>query len=71
MSKVIVDVGMSLDGYIAGPNAGPHNKLPASRAERTRALAEEPVLRRAYTVTNCLSEQCGSVVSYGYGKRIS
>jgi dihydrofolate reductase len=27
MSKVTVDVGMSLDGFIAGPNAGPHNAL--------------------------------------------
>jgi dihydrofolate reductase len=27
MSKVIVDMGMSLDGFIAGPNAGPHNPL--------------------------------------------
>jgi dihydrofolate reductase len=27
MSKVIVDIGMSLDGFIAGPNAGPHNNL--------------------------------------------
>jgi dihydrofolate reductase len=27
MSKVIVDMGMSLDGFIAGPNAGPHNNL--------------------------------------------
>jgi dihydrofolate reductase len=25
MSKVIVDMGMSLDGFAAGPNAGPHN----------------------------------------------
>lgn len=25
MSKVIVDIGISLDGFIAGPNAGPHN----------------------------------------------
>ena len=27
MSKVIVDMGMSLDGFIAGPNAGPQNAL--------------------------------------------
>ena len=27
MSKVIVDRGMSLDGFIAGPNGGPHNPL--------------------------------------------
>jgi dihydrofolate reductase len=27
MSKVIVDMGMSLDGFIAGPNAGPNNNL--------------------------------------------
>ena len=27
MSKVIVDIGMSLDGFIAGPNAGPNNNL--------------------------------------------
>jgi dihydrofolate reductase len=27
MSKVIVDMGMSLDGFIAGPNAGPQNNL--------------------------------------------
>ena len=27
MSKVIVDMGMSLDGFIAGPNAGPGNPL--------------------------------------------
>jgi hypothetical protein len=27
MSKVIVGMGMSLDGFIAGPNAGPHNNL--------------------------------------------
>ena len=27
MSKVIVDIGMSLDGFIAGPNAGPQNNL--------------------------------------------
>ena len=27
MSKVIVDIGMSLDGFVAGPNAGPHNPL--------------------------------------------
>jgi len=27
MSKVTVDVGMSLDGFIAGPNAGPQNAL--------------------------------------------
>jgi dihydrofolate reductase len=27
MSKVIVDMGMSLDGFVAGPNAGPHNNL--------------------------------------------
>ena len=27
MSKVFVDVGMSLDGYIAGPNARPGNPL--------------------------------------------
>jgi dihydrofolate reductase len=27
MNKVIVDMGMSLDGFIAGPNAGPHNAL--------------------------------------------
>ena len=27
MSKVFVDVGISLDGYIAGPNGGPNNPL--------------------------------------------
>jgi len=27
MSMVFVDVGVSLDGYIAGPNRGPHNPL--------------------------------------------
>ncbi len=27
MSKVIVDMGMSLDGFIAGPNGGPQNAL--------------------------------------------
>lgn len=27
MSKVFFDVGVSLDGYIAGPNRGPHNPL--------------------------------------------
>lgn len=27
MSKVLVDMGMSLDGFVAGPNAGPHNNL--------------------------------------------
>jgi hypothetical protein len=27
VSKVIVDMGMSLDGFIAGPNAGPGNPL--------------------------------------------
>ena len=27
MSKVIVDMGMSLDGFIAGLNAGPYNNL--------------------------------------------
>ena len=27
MSKVIVDMGMSLDGFVAGPNAGPRNPL--------------------------------------------
>jgi len=27
MSKVIADLSMSLDGFIAGPNAGPHNNL--------------------------------------------
>jgi hypothetical protein len=27
MSKVFVSVGMSLDGFIAGPNRGPTNPL--------------------------------------------
>jgi len=27
MSIVIADVSMSLDGFIAGPDAGPHNNL--------------------------------------------
>src|SRR3712207_2725448 len=27
MSKVVVDMGMSPDGFVAGPNAGPHNNL--------------------------------------------
>jgi hypothetical protein len=27
MSQVMVDMGMSLDGCVAGPNAGPHNPL--------------------------------------------
>ena len=27
MSKVIVEMGVSLDGFVAGPNAGPHNAL--------------------------------------------
>ena len=27
MSKVIIDMGMSLDGFVAGPNAGPENAL--------------------------------------------
>jgi dihydrofolate reductase len=27
MSKVVVDVGMSLDGFVAGPNGGPQNAL--------------------------------------------
>src|SRR5438093_8390956 len=27
MSKVFVDVGVSLDGHIAGPNRGPNNPL--------------------------------------------
>jgi dihydrofolate reductase len=27
MGQVIVYMGMSLDGYVAGPNAGPHNPL--------------------------------------------
>ena len=27
MSKVFVDLGMSLDGFVAGPNAGPKNPL--------------------------------------------
>ena len=27
MSKVFVDLGVSLDGFIAGPNRGPRNPL--------------------------------------------
>jgi len=27
MSKVIVDMGMSLEGFAAGPNVDPHNNL--------------------------------------------
>ena len=27
MSKIFVDVGVSLDGYVAGPNRGPKNPL--------------------------------------------
>jgi hypothetical protein len=27
MSKVIVDTGVSLDGFVVGPNIGPHNAL--------------------------------------------
>ncbi len=27
MSKVIVEMGVSLEGFVAGPNAGPHNAL--------------------------------------------
>jgi len=27
MGKVHVDISMSLDGFVAGPNAGPHNAL--------------------------------------------
>jgi hypothetical protein len=27
MGTVYADMGMSLDGYVAGPNAGPHNAL--------------------------------------------
>ena|SRR5918998_1036158 len=27
MSKVFVDISVSLDGFIAGPNGGPHNPL--------------------------------------------
>ncbi len=37
MSKVIVDIGMSLDGFVAGPNGGPHNasrEVGAAREER-------------------------------------
>jgi hypothetical protein len=27
MAQVVVDMGMSLDGYVAGPNASPENPL--------------------------------------------
>ena len=27
MSKLVVDISMSLDGFIAGPNAAPENPL--------------------------------------------
>jgi hypothetical protein len=27
MAQVVVDMGMSLDGYVAGSNAGPNNPL--------------------------------------------
>ena len=27
MSKVFVDISMSLDGFVAGPNGGPQNPL--------------------------------------------
>ena len=27
MSKVVLDMGMSLDGFVAGPNGGPQNAL--------------------------------------------
>jgi hypothetical protein len=30
MSKLFFDVAMSLDGYIAGPNRGPRNRIDES-----------------------------------------
>jgi uncharacterized protein (TIGR02246 family) len=51
MSKVIVDMGMSLDGFVAGPNAGPHNNLGdgARVFERIEnRVAEEEDVRDLY-----------------------
>jgi hypothetical protein len=59
MSKVFVSVGMSLDGFIAGPNRGPKNPLGDGGTgihpwtflqESFRALASDVAVRRA-TIT--------------------
>jgi hypothetical protein len=50
MGKVFVDVGMSLDGFIAGPNAGPRNPLGARTCARRRRRSRHPVTHLTYRV---------------------
>jgi hypothetical protein len=46
MGKLIVDLSMSLDGYIAGPNDGPGNPL----GEQARVIESDGVTHLRYRV---------------------
>jgi hypothetical protein len=55
MGKVIVDLSMSLDGYIAGPNDGRGNPLRSTEIgpvelKQTRVVESEGVTRVRYRV---------------------
>jgi hypothetical protein len=64
MSEVTVDIGMSLEGFVAGPNAGTHNplgdggtlihrwRIDAGRValERARVIASPNVTHLGYAV---------------------
>jgi dihydrofolate reductase len=46
MREVVVDISMSLDGFVTGPNAGPDNGLgDGAEALHTWAFADDPVDR--------------------------
>jgi hypothetical protein len=42
VSKIFSDLGMSLDGYVAGPNAGPENPLGDGGGRVHQWLVESP-----------------------------
>jgi dihydrofolate reductase len=68
MAEVIIDIAMSLDGYVAGPNDGPEHGLGENGGERIMGWdpSERPVMveasqsnigamitgRRTYDITN-------------------
>jgi dihydrofolate reductase len=68
MSKVIVDIGMSLDGFIAGLNGGPHNALGDGGHRIHRWVYDVESWRQRQSLTGGQTNQDDEVVKEIYAR---
>ncbi|GGT38632.1 dihydrofolate reductase family protein [Streptomyces purpureus] len=68
MGKVFVSIGMTLDGYVAGPNARPGNPLGDSGTRIHQWLYEVEAWRERQSMTGGASNPSGEIVEENFAR---